>query len=245
MSCGLMVTRPIPANLGEYYPSDYRPYGSPEGIVHRFKARLLRDCIRRALGSAGPFRVLDVGCGGGASLYHLLREGWQLCGLEPDRACVERLRGALGIDVRQGVLRDRLFDPPFDVVTMIHVLEHVPDPVADAAEVRRLLRPGGIFIVEVPSADSYGFALLRERWPGLDLPRHLNHFTAAALRRLLERSGFRVRAMHRRPAPGFELAALHRGLIGRPLLAAALYPATWFVHQLFRGPVVRMIAQRA
>jgi SAM-dependent methyltransferase len=239
-----MVTRPVPPDLGDYHPADYRPYGNPEGIVHRFKAALLRACIRRAMGSQGPFRLLDVGCGGGALLHPLSREGWELCGLEPDRACVERLRAALGIDVRQGVLQDRLFDPPFDVVTMIHVLEHVPDPASDVAEVRRLLRPGGAFIVEVPAADCYGFALLGERWPGLDLPRHLTHFTAAALGRLLERSGFRVRDVHRRPAPGFELLALHRSLIGRPLLAAALYPATWFVHRIFRGPVVRMIARR-
>ncbi|HXG61947.1 MAG TPA: class I SAM-dependent methyltransferase [Planctomycetota bacterium] len=239
-----MVTRPVPPNLGDAYPADYRPYGNPDGLVHRFKAGRLRACIQRAMGSKGPFRLLDVGCGGGALLYPLRREGWELCGLEPDRACVERLRAALGVDVRQGVLQDRLFDPPFDVVTMIHVLEHVPDPASDVAEVRRLLRPGGAFIVEVPAADCYGFALLGERWPGLDLPRHLTHFTSAALGRLLERSGFRIRDVHRRPAPGFELAALHRSLIGRPLWAAALYPATWFVHRIFRGPVVRMIARR-
>jgi SAM-dependent methyltransferase len=200
--------------------------------------------VARAAGRPGDLAILDVGCGDGQLLAKLRRPGWRLAGLEPDAACAERVRARLGIDVRRGVLRDRLFDPPFDVVTMVHVLEHVPDPAGDLLEVRRLLGPGGVLIVEVPACDSYGFALARHRWFGLDLPRHLTHFSTATLRRIVERAGFRVRDLHRKPTPAMDLAMIHPRLATRELLNAAWYPAAWFLHKLFRGSVVRMVASR-
>jgi 2-polyprenyl-3-methyl-5-hydroxy-6-metoxy-1,4-benzoquinol methylase len=199
----------------------------------------------RAAGRAEGLRILDVGCGNGLLLAKLNRPGWILHGLEPDAGCVERVRRRLGIDVRRGVLGDRCFGPGFDVITMIHVLEHVPDPRADLAEVRRLLKPGGVFIVEVPSCDGYGFALARGRWFGLDLPRHLTHFSAHTLRRMAEASGFRIRRLHRRPMPSMDLSLIDWRLAGRPLLDAAWYAPSWFLQKLFRGSVVRMVAFRS
>jgi SAM-dependent methyltransferase len=81
----------------------------------------------------------------------------------------------------------------FGTVTMFHVLEHVPDPVACVSAIGELLAPGGKLIVQVPNADCWQLLLLGERWSGLDVPRHLTHFRADDLEELLDVCGFEVR----------------------------------------------------
>jgi SAM-dependent methyltransferase len=80
----------------------------------------------------------------------------------------------------------------FDVVTAFHVLEHVPDPVAVARRMLDWLAPGGLLIVEVPNAGGLGAALFGRAWSGLELPRHLSHFTPETLEHAIVRAGGRV-----------------------------------------------------
>src|SRR5262244_144512 len=77
----------------------------------------------------------------------------------------------------------------FDVVTAFHVLEHVPDPVAAARRMLDWLAPGGLLIVEVPNAGGLGASLFQDAWAGLELPRHLSHFTPATLEAVIEKAG--------------------------------------------------------
>src|SRR5439155_77066 len=74
----------------------------------------------------------------------------------------------------------------FDVVTAFHVLEHVPDPVAVARRMLDWLTPSGLLIVEVPNAGGLGATLFGRAWSGLELPRHLSHFTPETLERVIE-----------------------------------------------------------
>src|SRR5207244_3893587 len=80
----------------------------------------------------------------------------------------------------------------FDVVTMWHSLEHVHDPLAILREAYQLLVPGGKLIVACPNIDGLPFRWFGPAWFGLDLPRHLTHFTPLTLQVMLERVGFRV-----------------------------------------------------
>ena len=84
--------------------------------------------------------------------------------------------------------------PPgsFDLVTAFHVLEHVPDPVAMLRRMLAWLAPGGLAVVEVPNAGGAGARLFGRAWSGLDLPRHLWHFSPATLGVAVERAGGRV-----------------------------------------------------
>src|SRR5262249_57546269 len=76
-----------------------------------------------------------------------------------------------------------------DVVTAFQVLEHVPDPVAAARRMLDWLAPGGLLIVEVPNAGGLGARLFGGAWAGLELPRHLSHFTPATLEAVIEKGG--------------------------------------------------------
>jgi hypothetical protein len=82
----------------------------------------------------------------------------------------------------------------FDLVVLCHVLEHLSDPKATLEEIRRLLKPGGRLAVSVPNFSSWQARLMGPAWFHLDLPRHLFHFPAHGLRRLLEQAGFRCRS---------------------------------------------------
>jgi 2-polyprenyl-3-methyl-5-hydroxy-6-metoxy-1,4-benzoquinol methylase len=77
-------------------------------------------------------------------------------------------------------------------VTAFHVLEHVPDPVAAARRMLDWLAPGGLLIVEVPNAGGLGARLFGGAWAGLELPRHLSHFTPATLEAVIAKAGGEV-----------------------------------------------------
>jgi SAM-dependent methyltransferase len=174
---------------------------------------------RRALLGRHPGRVLDVGCGDGDFLADLRRLGWEGYGTEFSEVACELTR-ARGINVRQGSLRSAGFpDRFFDVVTIWHVLEHLPEPAAELAEARRILRDDGLLVLEVPNSGCLTFQLCQERWWPLDIPRHLQHFTPATLARLLDRSGFtslRRQNFHYADVALATISFINRlGLIGR------------------------------
>jgi 2-polyprenyl-3-methyl-5-hydroxy-6-metoxy-1,4-benzoquinol methylase len=117
-------------------------------------------------------------------------------GIDLSARAVERARAATGLRILAGSLPHADLDPnTFDVITMWHSLEHVPDPKHVLEAARKLLTWDGKLVVAVPNIDSLAFRTFGSHWYGLDLPRHLTHFTPWTLRLLLERSGFRVHSI--------------------------------------------------
>src|SRR5262249_53998185 len=86
----------------------------------------------------------------------------------------------------------QLLGDTFDVITMWQSLEHVHAPLDVLREAHRLLAPAGKLIVAVPNIDSLAFRWFGQAWYGLDLPRHLIHFSPWTLRLMLHRAGFRA-----------------------------------------------------
>jgi len=196
--CGLGETtpRPLAADLRSLYVGDYaaehaRKFG---GIIERgrrtFVAALARRIARR---TAARGRVLDIGCGDGKLLTALAALGFECAGTEINPRVREGL--PTGIDVRVvtgGVAHAGLPAQAFDVVVLRHVLEHLPNPIETLHEVRRIIKPAGTLVIAVPNLASWQARLTRDHWFNLDLPRHLFHFTPAALGRALTESGFRL-----------------------------------------------------
>jgi len=140
---------------------------------------------------------LDFGCGAGGFLDRMRQLGWQVTGLDTSPAAVQRVCKELGIDALAGSLPHAGLadDDRFDLVTMWQSLEHVHQPLSVLREARRLLVPGGMLVLSVPNIDSLPFRWFGPAWFGLDLPRHLTHFTPPTLRQMLEKAGFRVRSL--------------------------------------------------
>lgn len=99
-------------------------------------------------------RLLDVGCGAGYHVQHLARKADRVVATDVDRVSLpiarRRVRSRRVTFVRFDGRRLPFADASFDAVTLLDVLEHVADREALVAEVARVLRPGGVWIVSVP-----------------------------------------------------------------------------------------------
>jgi ubiquinone/menaquinone biosynthesis C-methylase UbiE len=194
--CDLRYTRPLPdeEDLAELYPETYyvsnRANWLSADVLRRAFEQGVQWRHRQALLRRLPGRILDVGCGSGNFLAALRSRGWDVYATEFSDAAVA-LAESRGITVHRGTVEDAGYpDDHFDVVTMWHVLEHVPAPRETLDELRRVLKPDGLLVVEVPDSASLTFRLCGRDWMGLDIPRHLQHFTPTTLVRLLDDAGF-------------------------------------------------------
>lgn len=199
--CQLVYTNPRPDvdEIANFYPADYRPHRPRKPTharkPHPFERLLGRPTAERrgVLPWPGVGRLLDFGCGGGSFLKRMADQGWDVTGVDNSSAAVRAVTNDLGLNAFVGSLpHPRLKPSSFEVITMWHSLEHVHDPLTVLREAYHLLVPGGKLIVACPNIDSWAFRRYAESWFGLDLPRHLTHFTPSTLGLMLQTAGLRV-----------------------------------------------------
>ena len=136
-------------------------------------------------------RFLDIGCGAGTILRAAQGCGWQAQGIEVSETSVARVR-ELGFDVFHGEVQDAGYPSEhFDVITAVELLEHLVDPGIVDNEAARLLRKGGLFWATTPHGRGISARLLKLKWSVISPPQHLQLFSVAGLRILLQRAGFR------------------------------------------------------
>ena len=140
-------------------------------------------------------RLLEVGCGSGKILSRMQSFGWEVTGTDFDDNAVNAARSR-NLDVRSGTLAAQNFAPEsFDAIVLKHVIEHLPEPVAELALCNRLLKPGGKLIVLTPNLAGRGHALWQRHWRGLEPPRHLQIFTPQSLKTALNGGGLMLQEM--------------------------------------------------
>lgn len=139
----------------------------------------------------GKGRILDVGSGPGQVLRMLREQGWDAYGVDFSPVAVEYARRKHGLNVTLGDLFQAGYkDAFFDVVLFNHALEHMYNPVATLREVHRILKPGGLLMINIPNACSFEAWLFGEYWTQWSPPQHLCHFTKQTITRLLALTGF-------------------------------------------------------
>jgi SAM-dependent methyltransferase len=164
-------------------------------------------------------RLLDVGCGGGDFLVQMRSLGWDVAGIEPDAVAAEQARTRRNLAVETGTPEtSNLAAATFDVITLNHVIEHVPDPIATLRASAPLLRAGGTMVIVTPNVDSLGGRVFGSAWMHWDPPRHLFLFSRDTLRTCVSRAGLslehvRTPAQGVRPAWGTSRLIRHRGRV--------------------------------
>jgi 2-polyprenyl-3-methyl-5-hydroxy-6-metoxy-1,4-benzoquinol methylase len=252
-TCGMVYQSPRPASLDRYYQGDYGPYESTRSTWRPILDRH-QDVNQDFTGPAGLYygvfvqvvpwqrgRLLDVGCASGDFLAAMQVRGWEVAGVEPDRESVRRanlrLVGQETGPVQCGTIELASYpDQSFDVVTLWHVIEHVPSPLATLREVRRVLKPHGICIIQTPAWGSIESQIFGRFWAGLDAPRHLWIFSHLTMQVAAERAGLRIWLRPRAtsyPILVLSLMFLASALVGRQR-ASALF------HWLHSGLVERV-----
>jgi SAM-dependent methyltransferase len=138
-------------------------------------------------------------------------ESWELSGIEMSADCARRAEARTGARVFVGDILDAPFpQDSFDVITCFDVLEHLYAPLKVMTKVCEWLKPGGVFYVQVPNIDSAEARVFGTYWHGLELPRHLFHYSPASLKFLAESAGLREVSLEtrRNPAVGTGLRYL-------------------------------------
>jgi 2-polyprenyl-3-methyl-5-hydroxy-6-metoxy-1,4-benzoquinol methylase len=136
--------------------------------------------------------LLDVGCGDGRFVQKMRSLGWSASGVDLDPAAVTYGQ-SLGLNLLRGTISDVPREAKYDVITLGHVIEHVPDPVDLLRECRLRLREGsGRLVITTPNIRSLGHSWFRRHWRGLEIPRHLTLFSPASLVTSASRAGLRV-----------------------------------------------------
>jgi SAM-dependent methyltransferase len=152
--------------------------------------------------------LLDLGCSSGAFLESLKGEPWKLYGVEMSAQGAKVAEERSGAHVFVGdVLEAPFRRESFDVITCFDVLEHLYEPRRVMAKVGEWLKPGGIFYVLVPNIESAEARVFGTYWHGLELPRHLFHYSPASLRNLAKTAGLGEVSLvtRRNPAVGTSL----------------------------------------
>ena len=166
----------------------------------------------------GEGRLLDFGCGGGKYVAQMAAAGWNAEGLDLSPDAVREAEES-GLTIHLGTLPGADLPPAsYDLVTLWHAIEHVPGPKATLEAIRPLICPGGRLVVVCPRLDSIPARWFGPLWYGLDLPRHLTHFTRATLGRHVEAAGFAVERFMsiRRPALVRQSLLRRAQVTGRP-----------------------------
>ena len=169
----------------EAYHNDIVTAG--EGCAHRRWKNQVKLISQYKRGGA----ILDIGCSSGGFLGTMKRSDWKLYGIERKESTARRARATTGAEVFAGDAAEACFLPEsFDVITCFDVLEHMYRPRQFMTKVLDWLKPGGILYAMLPNIDSWESRLFGTYWYGLELPRHLFHFSPASVRYLMADVGY-------------------------------------------------------
>lgn len=188
--CGLMYVNPrvkTDCVLGAYSNAVDELYVSQEKGRKQTFSRVFR-LIEHYM--QGPGKILDVGAASGFFLQVAKEKGWKPYGVEPSCWMAEWGNRRFKVNIKPGVLRAAAFpDNFFDVVTMWDVLEHTPDPLAELKESHRILKDGGIIIINYPDVGSWPARISGSRW-WFFLSVHLYYFSPDTIESMLIKAGF-------------------------------------------------------
>lgn len=196
VGCGFMYASPRLEAHHDHWPDvadfDYETHVPLRYQKERVQVRDLAP-TRRLLAELHPNRgkCVEVGCSLGFQLAAMRQDGWDVLGIEPDRHACRHATDKLGVPTICSVYQDGLLpDASVDVLVMLHVIEHVPDPVSTLRSVHRALKPGGHLVLETPRYDTLMFRILGRRERNVSLDDHIFFFTVESLRRAYELAGF-------------------------------------------------------
>ncbi|QKZ15649.1 methyltransferase domain-containing protein [Spirosoma sp. KUDC1026] len=214
--CGFKFTNPRPdaSTIGSYYKSDqYVSHNDTGGGLINSVYRLVRNytlrgkvnLINKLTGRVGE--VLDIGCGTGSFLLACQQAGWNITGVEPDTDARKVAEEKLSMPVEESIEMVEA-KQNFDVISMWHVLEHMPDLNKVVSQLYSLLSNEGTVIIAVPNCASYDADYYKSYWAAYDVPRHFYHFTPDTITALFKKHGFTLTDQKQMPFDAFYISML-------------------------------------
>jgi 2-polyprenyl-3-methyl-5-hydroxy-6-metoxy-1,4-benzoquinol methylase len=197
----LLETFPQPEaeKLSEYYKSeDYISHTDTKRNLLEFVYHSVRQiALKQKLKLINSFdseskNLLDIGCGTGDFLEKALKDNWTIIGIEPDEQARKIANSKTNNSVYEIAQLNKLQANSFDVITLWHVLEHLPNLEMHTAVFKSLLKPNGTLVIAVPNFKSYDAEYYKTFWAAYDVPRHLWHFSRTAIEGLFKRKNLKL-----------------------------------------------------
>ncbi len=206
-SCGFIFTNPRPAvnEIGVYYTSpDYMSHNShSNGLVQsiyryarRYMMRKKLELIQNSVGKQQDFSLLDFGCGTGDFLGFIKQHPIFAEGVEPDEQAREIAKSVNNVDTYSLENSVNIEKEKFDAITLWHVLEHIHDLHKQIDYFNSWLKPGGKLFIAVPNIESYDAKKYGKYWDGLDVPRHIYHYSPKNIKQIAEQHHFIFKQQH-------------------------------------------------
>ena len=180
------LPRPHINDLPTYYQSEeYISHtDSKKGLVNFLYQTVKNYALKGKTGlikrcNSGAGSLLDIGAGTGEFLLKAKERNWEVTGVEVDEAA-RNLSEKKGVKLYDSL--DKLKGQQFDVVTLWHVLEHLPNLNEALSDIEGLVKKGGTLIAAVPNFNSYDAKYYKSHWAAYDVPRHLWHFSQDSMR---------------------------------------------------------------
>ena len=195
----LLVTSPRPndLSLSKYYESeDYISHSdSNKSLFDRIYQIVRNYTLSQKIKLINSFDsqekiLLDLGAGTGDFLLKCQKDGWKVEGVEPSMNARKLAEEKTGTKLKTQI--SELGTQRYDVITMWHVLEHVPNLTEYVSQLEELLKPDGTIVVAVPNHKSFDASYYGNFWAAYDVPRHLWHFSQTAIRNLFARENMKV-----------------------------------------------------
>lgn len=200
-NCSLVYVNPrlSKKSLSQIYNGEYFDTSSQKFYKNYFEERDWRtEEFQKVIQKINtlkspPGKFLDIGCAAGYLLDAAKDAGWKPYGVEISKQASDFAKNKLKLNVFCGELKDAGFaDNFFDVVTMVDTIEHMTDPKSELREVSRILKKGGLLLVDTPNISSLGFKIFQKGWRFMVPEVHLWYFSPKTLRSMLEEQGFRT-----------------------------------------------------
>lgn len=198
-SCSFLFTnpRPSPEKLDSYYESDdYVSHSNKSNnltnIIYKIARQFTLSSKLRIINEITNNKtILDFGCGTGYFLKTCKKKGWNINGFEPNNAAREQAT----INTDNNILSqlneiEKLNN--VSLITLWHVLEHIPDLNKIFSILKTILSSNGKFLIAVPNNESYDALHYKEHWAAYDVPRHLYHFSQNTMKHFLQKHGLKI-----------------------------------------------------
>lgn len=197
----MLETFPQPKGdkLSGYYKSeDYISHTDTKRNILEYVYHYVRQiALKQKLKLINSFNVesqnlLDIGCGTGDFLETALKANWTITGIEPNANAREIANAKTNNSVFKTEHLEKLKPNSFDVITLWHVLEHLPNLEKHAEVLKSLLKPNGTLVIAVPNFKSYDAQYYKNFWAAYDAPRHLWHFSKTAITEVFKKESLQL-----------------------------------------------------